>query len=286
MKQYLTTWMSLMLILTLTGCGGRGNSDLLEARLREQEDSIFALQRDLKDSQQALQSAREQSAAMQKQLAKSSNGGLLPEQSKTLFRVTGVKVNSLLTGGVDLDSKPGDELWTTVITPHDVDGETVKLPADLELELVDLNQPEDQRRVGVWKFSSQEVRSRWYSGFAGSGFRFELPWQSAPASEELTLLVRMKSQDGRTFQTTAPLKVARLENSSQIQTVAREQPAFQKPAVSREQLTPAEPARISFDQQPEMVTEEGENPFRQVSAESAPPAAEPDFDSPFRAIQE
>ncbi len=271
-----------MLILTLFGCGGRGNTDLLEARLRDQEDNIFALQRDLKDSQQALQSAREQSESMQRQLAKSSNGGLLPEQSKTLFRVTGVKVNSLLTGGVDLDSKPGDELWTTVITPHDVDGETVKLPADLELELVDLNQPENQRRVGIWKFDSQEVRSHWYSGFAGSGFRFELPWQSAPASEDLTLLVRMKSQDGRTFQATSSLRVARLESSSQIQTASREEPR------SRKQLTPAEPARISFEEQPAMVTEEPaeENPFQQMSAETIEPASAIESDSPFRVIQE
>lgn len=266
-----------MLILTLSGCGGRGNTDLLEARLRQQEDSIFALQRDLKDSQQALETARRQSEAMQQQMAKSSSGGLLPEQSQALYRVTGVKVNSLLTGGVNLDNKQGDELWTTVVTPHDADGETVKLPADLVLELVDLNQPEDQRRVGIWKFNSEEVRGHWYSGFAGSGFRFELPWQRAPASEDLTLLVRMTSQDGRSFKTTSSLKVARLENTdSAIQTVSGER--FK----SRERLTPVEPARISFEEQPSMVSEEAENPFESGSAE--PVQAAPENDSPFRVI--
>ncbi len=263
--------MSLLLILTLCGCGGRGNSDLLEARLREQEDNIFALQRDLKDSRQALQSAQHQSEAMQKQIAKASNGTMLPEQTQALYKVTGVKVNNLLTGGVDLDNQQGDELWTTLVTPVDADGETVKLPADMELELVDLSQTGDNRRVGIWAFTSEEVRAHWYSGFAGSGFRFELPWQRQPANEELTLVVRMKSQDGRSFNTTAPLKVARIENSSMIQ------------AVSRERLTPAEPARISFEEQPETVTEESDNPFQEVPADPSPQDSEDA--SPFRVIK-
>ncbi|WP_417391808.1 hypothetical protein [Gimesia sp.] len=282
MKQYLTTWMSLLLILTLMGCGGRGNSDLLEARLRQQEDSIFALQRDLNDSQQALESARHQSEAMSKQLAKASNGSLLPEQTQALYKVTGVKVNSLLTGGVDLDSKPGDELWTTVITPHDADGETVKLPADFELELVDLNQPEENRRVGLWTFDSQEARSHWYSGFAGSGFRFELPWQTTPRNSELTLVVRMTSPDGRTFNTTSSLKIAQLENTAPV-----------RQAVSRSQLTPAEPARISFEEKPAIIQQQSatvsaevENPFKETreSQPAAPSPFQEAAESPFRVI--
>ncbi|WP_145231730.1 hypothetical protein [Gimesia algae] len=273
-----------MLILTLMGCGGRGNSDLLEARLRQQEDSIFALQRDLKESQHALDSARHQSEAMSKQLAKASNGSLLPEQTKALYKVTGVKVNSLLTGGVDLDSKQGDELWTTVITPHDADGETVKLPAAFELELVDLNQPEENRRVGLWTFDSQEVRSHWYSGFAGSGFRFELPWQTTPRNSELTLIVRMKSPDGRSFNTTSSLKIAQIENDSPV-----------KQAVSRARLTPAEPARILFDEKPAVIqqqsasiTVENENPFAEIREEqvSDQPAFPAEDESPFRVISD
>ena len=264
--------MSLLLILTLSGCGGRGHSDLLEARLRQQEDNIFALQRDLKDSRQALETAQQQAESMQNQIVQASNGTLLPEQTQALYKVTGVKINSLLTGGVDLDNKQGDELWTTLVTPHDADGETVKLPADFELELVDLSQTGDNRRVGIWTFSSDEVRSHWYSGFAGSGFRFELPWQRLPANEELTLVVRMKSQDGRSFNTTAPLKIAQAENSSPLQ------------AVSRERLTPAEPTRILFEEQPEMAAEESGNPFEGVPAEQSPQDSEDA--SPFRAIPE
>ncbi|WP_339734161.1 hypothetical protein [uncultured Gimesia sp.] len=274
MKQTLSTWMSLLLILTLCGCGGRGNSDLLEARLRQQEDSIFALQRNLQESHQALATAQHQSEVMQKQLAKASNGTLLPEQTKALYQVTGVKVNSLLTGGVDLDNQQGDELWTTLITPHDADGETVKLPADMELELIDLSQSGENRRVGIWNFNSKEVRSHWYSGFAGSGFRFELPWQRQPTSEDLTLVVRMKSQDGRTFNTQSPLKISQVD-------LPQKPPVAQ---VSREQLTPVEPARISFEAQPEMVTEENENPFELIPGNVD--QEETEDASPFRVINE
>lgn len=263
--------MSLLLLLTLCGCGGRGNSDLLEARLRQQEDSIFALQRDLKESHQALETARRQSEAMQNQIAQASNGSLLPEQTKALYQVTGIKVNSLLTGGVDIDSKQGDELWTTLISPHDADGETVKLPADLELELVDLSQPEQNRRVGIWNFDSEEVRSHWYSGFAGSGFRFELPWQRMPSSEDLTLVVRMKSQDGRIFNTQASLKISQAQMPDSSNVVQ----------VSREELAPAEPARISFEE-PAAMTTDDENPFRPLPTQTA--SQETEEGSPFRVI--
>ncbi len=262
----------MLLVLTLFGCGGRGTTDLLEARLRQQEDNIFALQRDLKDSHQALATARHQSEAMQKQLAQASNGKILPEQTQALYKVTGVKVNSLLTGGVDIDNQEGDELWTTLVTPHDADGETVKLPANLELELVDLNQPVANRKIGVWSFNSEEVRSHWYSGFAGSGFRFELPWKQQPTNEELTLVVRMKSQDGRTFNATAPLKISPSAKPSMIQ------------AVSRERLAPVEPARISFEEQPGTISEATDNPFKNPA--EAQVESEPEADTPFRVITE
>ncbi|WP_145171122.1 hypothetical protein [Gimesia aquarii] len=272
MKQYLSTWTSLLLVLTLCGCGGRGSTDLLEARLRQQEDNIFALQRDLKESHQALETARHQTEAMQKQLAQASQGKILPEQTQALYKVTGVKVNSLLTGGVDIDNQEGDELWTTLVTPHDTDGETVKLPANIELELVDLNQPEANRKIGIWSFNSEEVRSHWYSGFAGSGFRFELPWQQQPANEDLTLVVRMKSQDGRTFNTTAPLKITPSSKPSMIR------------AVSRERLAPVEPARISFEEKPGTISEVTDNPFDNSS--EVPAENDSEMDSPFRIIKE
>jgi len=264
--------MSLLLILTLYGCGGRGNSDLLEARLRQQEDDIFALQRDLKESHQALETAQHQTEVMQNQIVDASKGALLPEQTQALYKVTGVKVNNLLTGGVDLDNKPGDELWTTMVTPHDADGETVKLPADMELELVDLKQTGENRRVGVWTFSSEEVRSHWHSGFAGSGFRFELPWQRQPGSDDLTLVVRMKSQDGRVFNANAPLKITQIDRTEKS-SVSQ---------VSRELLSPAEPARISFDEQPESASEEIDNPFKPLPGNASSQNSE--SDSPFRVI--
>ncbi|HBL46823.1 hypothetical protein, partial [uncultured Gimesia sp.] len=125
-------------------------------------------------------------------------------------------------------------------------------------------------------------RSHWYSGFAGSGFRFELPWQTTPRNSELTLVVRMTSPDGRTFNTTSSLKIAQLENTTPV-----------RQAVSRSQLTPAEPARISFDDKPAIIQQQSatvsaevENPFEETR-ESQPAAPSPFQDaaeSPFRVI--
>ena len=92
----------------------------------------------------------------------------------------------------------------------------------------------------------------------------------------------MKSPDGRIFNTTSPLKIAQIENTTSV-----------KQAVSRERLTPAEPARISFDENPAVIQQQSatvsaeiENPFEEVREDqpAAPSPFQADDESPFRVI--
>ncbi len=199
---------AMCLLLAFNGCAWRrGNADLLEARLHQQEQSISRLESQLESSYSDLAAARADADAVRNQLQARGESTLLPEQADVLYRVNGIRFQKLLTGGLDRDGAPGDEMLTAVLMPVDGDGESLKLPGTIELTLLDLSLPTDQQRIGNWWFSADESRAYWHSGFLGSGFRFSLPWQQIPSSKNLILHARLTTTDDRQFDTSTELKV-------------------------------------------------------------------------------
>ena len=193
------TWTLLSLITLLSGCSLRGDVDLLEARLREQEDRQFALESALKKSHSELKIVQRQNDMLHNRLAGNNQGNLLPEQADALFRVKGIRIQKWMTGGLDRDNQPGDELLTAVIVPHDDDGETVKISGTIQLRLLDPTMPEDRQRIGEWTFSPEECRRHWHKGMIVSGYQFRLPWQQLPRSSKLMLHATLTTTDNRQF---------------------------------------------------------------------------------------
>ncbi len=205
MKRYGQIGLAVFL-LCVGGCASRGNVELLESQLRHQEDQLYAMRTQLNQADAELNLAHKEVEALRVQLADSGKSKLLPEQVDSLFRVAGVHVQKLFTGGLNQDGKPGDELLNIVIVPQDEHGETVKLPGDVEFEVIDPAAPETSQRLGMWKFSSEEVAKHWQSGLT-SGFQFRMPWQVPPASEDLVLHARYKTADGRPFGTSCNIRI-------------------------------------------------------------------------------
>jgi len=197
----------IVVALGVAGCVSRGNVDLLEAQLRESERTQETLQSHLDRTDSELEMARKEADALRKQIADDGRAPLLPEQADVLFRTTGIKFQSLLTGGLDRDALPGDDALAIMLAPHDGDGESVKLPGKIELELMDLTRPADQQEIASWSFSAEESRQHWHSGFLGAGYRFHLPWQQTPEANELVLHGRLTAPDGRQFDTSCVVKI-------------------------------------------------------------------------------
>ncbi len=147
MPRYVPIGMALWILGTL-GCASRGNVDVLESQLRKQEDQIFAIEAQLSQSESELTLARREVQTLRVQLAERGKPTLLPEQSQSLHRLAGVRVQKYFSGGLDRDGVPGDDLLNVVVVPHDEDGETVKSPGELEIEAIDLSAPEDARQLG------------------------------------------------------------------------------------------------------------------------------------------
>lgn len=198
----------MLVLVGVSGCLGRGQTDLLQARLREQQQRLAESQTELQTVQQQLAQARKESDGLRSQLAKAGTPGLLPEQSDLLVRVSGIRINSMLTAGFDQNDEYGDDSLAVHFTPVDHQGEIVKLPGHIRIRVLDPNLPETSRAVAEWNFDPLESRNHWVRGFLGSGYQFTLPWPNEPPrNSQLVVHVQLQPGDGREFSATHVVKI-------------------------------------------------------------------------------
>lgn len=200
-------WVLAVVVLATAGCKLGGNAELLESRLREQESFIADLENELGRLRTEVETARHDADQARKQLASSGRDHLVSEQAALLSKVTKIQLNPLLTRGVDADADVGHERLSVLLMPVDQDGELVKLPGRVDLQLVDLSLPENRRQLGTWNWSNTEVRDHWHRGLLSAGYLFEVDWQTAPVNSQVTLHATFTSTDGRRFDATMPLEV-------------------------------------------------------------------------------
>ncbi len=194
-------------ILVSAGCTSRGQMEILESRLRRQEDSINELHQQLKTTESQLEVARREARELKSQLASGRVKTARVEQIGALGQVEGITFNKFFTGGLDRDGKPGDEIFSAEIVPVDAEGNLVKVPGSLVLTVLDLSQPEDQQRLGRWEYSSEQSEHLWHSGFLGSGYVVRVPWQKVPQSPSLLVHARLKTVDGRQFDASQAIRI-------------------------------------------------------------------------------
>ncbi len=189
------------------GCAGpRGDLDLLEVHLREQQDLLARYERLFQQQERDLAAARRETDLLRAQLADQNVPPLLPEHADVLLRAEQLAFHTLLTGTRDLDPQPGDDRLNVVLMPQAHTGEVVPLVGSLEIEALDLSRPEGQQQLARWTFTAEEARDHWHAGFLASGFQFELPWENRTAGEVL-LHARLNAPDGRQLDATHSLRI-------------------------------------------------------------------------------
>lgn len=208
-KRVQLTWMLAALLFSgvFSGCASRRATDILEARLREQEDVLYTREAELQTAKSELEVANREMKTLRRQLADRGDNLLPAEESKRIFAATGIQLNKLRTGGIDQDNRHGDDMLTAVIVPHDAQGDTVKVAGAVQIRLFDLSQPADQQLIGQWRFDQEEASENWHRGLLGAGYSFRLPWQKRPKNSKLLLHARLTSDDGRSFDISEPINV-------------------------------------------------------------------------------
>ena len=194
--------------LLCVGCASRGNVDLLEAQMRRQEDEIRTLHAQVEQTQAELVAARRLNEKLNQRLVQHASHDETFDLNELHFRVKSLKINTLLTGGSNRDGKPGDDQLTLIFTPQDDRGKPVRLPSTVECELLDPAQSPGQRQLGKWTFNVKQTAAAWQSILGSTAYRFELPWQQRPQSEQLELHVRLRSAHGDLFEATCPVTIS------------------------------------------------------------------------------
>lgn len=194
-------------LVILCGCTGPDTTELLEARLRENEVLLDRYEREVGAMESKLKIAQREAKILREQIAK--NGKPVPavEATTALAAVDHLKFNRLLTAGQDKDSKPGDERFHAIVVPYDAAGELVKVLSDIELEAIDLSLPEDRRTIGKWNYTADQASEIWHAGYLSSGYRFEHPWKELPQGKEVLLSVKLKTPDGRELTANHTVKI-------------------------------------------------------------------------------
>ncbi len=153
------------LVAAVAGCAASRQVDLLEAALREQEQRVRELQEELRRKETQLQTARRQTELLRRRLHE-QGCPILPEQLALLTRLERVRIERLFSGGLDLDSEPGDDALLLVLVPLDHDGDPVKVAGRLRVRAFEPDGPQSDGETVLAAFESQSVDSARANGSA------------------------------------------------------------------------------------------------------------------------
>ena len=178
--------------MLICGCAGRVDTDLLQARIREQASQITESQREIAKTRLELKRTRLEADKLKSELANSGRETAVP----SVPTVTKLRIHALSSGGLNKDDLPGDDVVVIQFAPLDSDQEAIQVPGDLEFTLVDPLVPEPDRELGRWEFTAEECRTHWTRGITSSGFQFSLPLESPPQHANLVMHLKYKKSDG------------------------------------------------------------------------------------------
>tara|TARA_B100000029_G_scaffold454131_2_gene480428 strand:+ start:127 stop:819 length:693 start_codon:yes stop_codon:yes gene_type:complete len=182
--------------LVLAGCSVSSQVEILEARLRDTSDQLVTRTEALRQAEYERDALRIQRDGL---LDTQADPPTSPEQADAQIRIARVQIDTWLTGGRNIDDKPGDDELVVLVKPQDREGEPVKLPGTLQLRLTDPSADEGKRVLGTWTYSAAQSKQLWVGGMFSRGFLLTLPWKTTPTRSRLHLHVRYDTTDGRRF---------------------------------------------------------------------------------------
>lgn len=197
-------------ILFAIGCQGTSvrQSDELEARLRDQQATIERLTASLEDAKSERNVAKREASILRDELTKSQPSTEIIQASHSLSRVDRIEVVPLLSGGLDRDGVPGDELVSILVAPKDANGEIHRVQGTIAIRLIDISLPADEQEISSETFSESKTDALWHNGIVGRGFRMIVPLPAGLNRDEITAHVRLTTTDERQLDTLHQISVS------------------------------------------------------------------------------
>ncbi len=184
--------------LVLIGCGSPNKANI---EVRKQNA-------DLREKLAAADRAREGDRATIESLQKEK--GTLPTLPKErLDRL--VTVHGIELGRATGQSDKGLKIY---LIPLDEDGDALKAAGTITVDLFDLA-AQKENRIGHWEFPADAVRKAWFNQLMLEGYIFDIPLQTRPNSNSLTVRATFKDElTQRTFTAQREIKFAATQPAS------------------------------------------------------------------------
>lgn len=171
------------MICCVLGCRGASETARLRIDLEKTGSTIERLERDVQQRDGTIAGLHQQVANLQ---------GFTGDRPAALFAPTHIEIVKR-SGGADYDGLPGDDGITIYLRPVDADGDPVKAPGKITVEILDHTTPGSPKIVSVHRFERPEVLRRlWFSRFSTSHYTLKCDFPSdyqPPASRRLSVNV-------------------------------------------------------------------------------------------------
>ncbi len=170
-------------VLAVTaGCGGTDKGVPLQDKIQSLTDEKAQIQRQM-----------EQTKAENEQLKKQNKVlAALPDEVKgqNLSDIEEVKI-SRLTNLYDKDKDGQDEMLIIYVQPIDRDGDVIKAPGEVDVELWDLEREPGEAKLGDWRIKPEELRKLWFDAVMSTNYRltFDVGEMAIDPTEPLTVKV-------------------------------------------------------------------------------------------------
>ena len=132
-----------------------------------------------------------------------------PDRPADLFAPVSIEIASL-SGGANYDQEPGDDGITVHLRPKDTDGQVVKVPGRISIQLMDNTDLSNPKVINVCTFEkSDELRKLWMGILGTNHYTIRCPFPDRaelPSSRKLTVsALFVDFLTGKTLTTTREL---------------------------------------------------------------------------------
>ena len=192
MRCVVASCFALALLVAVSGCR---SCNRVESELRQREQEVRELRDELDRTCIYNQTMQQELRGLRGELglppADGQPASAYPVQTLVLGRQTGGRSN---------DSCPGDDSLQVQIEPRDPEGQAIKAPGTLLVQVQEINKEGIKRPLSSWDVSPEQLRKSWKNGLLTTGYVVNLPWKVWPSAEKLRVTAMFQLADGRVFE--------------------------------------------------------------------------------------
>jgi hypothetical protein len=188
------------LALIAAACGCR-SCHRVESELRAREQDVLQLREDLDRCSVYNQTLQSELRSLRGEMGVGPDG-----QPPAAFPVKSIALGRQ-TGGRSSDNCPGDESLQVQVEPRDPEGQAIKAPGMLVIQVQEINPEGIKRPLSSWEVPQEQLRRSWRSGLLTSGYVLNLPWKVWPSAQKLRVTAQFQLADGRVFEAEKDISV-------------------------------------------------------------------------------